>query len=49
MMPPLVLWAGHWLCSAAPDKRVLAALTAGLTLAQLVLLGATLTPVVMPF
>jgi hypothetical protein len=49
MMPPLVLWAGHWLRSAAPGKGGLTACTAALTLAQLVCLGLALTPVVMPF
>ncbi len=49
MMPPLVLWAGHWLRSAVPGKGGLAVYTAALTLAQLVFLGLTLTPVVMPF
>ncbi len=49
MMPPLVLWAGHWLSSAAPGKRALVLVTAVLTVLQLALLGPALTPVVMPF
>jgi hypothetical protein len=49
MMPALVVGAGCWLATSAPRKRLLGYATGVALLAQLLVLGEALTPVVLPF
>ncbi len=49
LMPPLIIWAACWLSADAPRKRSLACILGCLMLVQLLVMGATLTPVVMPY
>jgi hypothetical protein len=49
LMPPLILWAGHWLRTTPSARRTVTAVTVVLALAQVILLGLTLTPVTLPF
>lgn len=49
LMPPLILWAGHRLRRMLTERRSEAILAVVLSLVQALLLGVTLTPVVLPY
>lgn len=49
LMPPLIVWAGHWVRRRLRDAPAVAVTTLALSLVQVLLLGWLLTPVVLPY